>query len=55
MCKKCNFKICVEKSNNIENYPIIRDDKPIFRIIKKDPKIITSPKVSVKLNNEEEE
>lgn len=50
MNKNYNFKICVKKSNNIG---IIRDDKPVFRIIKKDPKII-SPKVIVKLNNDEE-
>ena len=53
MNKHYNFKICVKKSNNIG---IIRDDKPVFRIIKKDPKIIIpSPKVIVKLNNEEVE
>lgn len=53
MNKNYNFKICVKKSNNIG---IIRDDKPVFRIIKKDPKIIIpSPKVIVKLNNEEVE
>lgn len=56
MNKNYNFKICVKKSNNIGNYNIIRDDKPVFRIIKKDPKIIIpSPKVIVKLNNEEVE
>ena len=42
MNKKYNFKIC-EKLNNIGNYHIIRDDKPVFRIIKKDPKIIPLP------------
>lgn len=53
MNKNYNFKICVKKSNNIG---VIRDDKPVFRIIKKDPKIIPSPKkVVVKLNNEEVE
>lgn len=53
MNRNYNFKICVKKSNNIG---IIRDDKPVFRIIKKDPKIIIpSPKVIVKLNNEEVE
>lgn len=52
MNKNYNLKIC-EKLNNIG---IIRDDKPVFRIIKKDPKIIIpSPKVIVKLNNEEVE
>lgn len=55
MNKNYNFKIGVKKSNNIGNYNIIRDDKPVFRIIKKDPKIIPSPKVIVKLNNEEVE
>lgn len=53
MNKKYNFKIC-EKLNNIGNYHIIRDDKPVFRIIKKDPKIIPLPKVIVKSNNDEE-
>ena len=53
MNKNYNFKIFLKKSNNIG---IIRDDKPVFRIIKKDPKIIIpSPKVIVKLNNEEVE
>lgn len=52
MNKNYNFKICVKKSNNIG---IIRDDKPVLRIIKKDPKIIPSPlKVIVKSNNDEE-